>query len=189
VETKIVTPVGSEKRFPLEGNIIAASNRDLEKRVEEGKFRQDLFYRLNVVQHYLPPLRERREDIPLLAEYFLGRFAAETKSSPKRLSKGALRALQAYDYPGNTRELKNLMERVNIYCEGSVIETSDLRSLMPSVPTDKGLLLREAVAAFERDYIRAAIARHQGNIAAAARELGLERSHLYKKLKKLEEAE
>jgi len=185
VETKTLTPVGSDKAIPIACNIIAASNSDLDRMVAEGKFRQDLLYRLNVVQFLVPPLRERKEDIPLLADYFLKRFAAETKTVPKALSDDALGLLASYDYPGNTRELKNLMERVNIYCEGSVILPADLEPLIPYAPGSKTSTLKEAVADFEREYIRAAVARNNGNIAQAARELGLERSHLYKKTRKL----
>lgn len=187
-ETTVITPVGSDKKVQIECNVIAASNRNLEKRVEEGKFRQDLLYRLNVVQHHIPPLRKRLEDIPLLAAYFLRRFAAETKSVSKQLADDAIELLLAYDYPGNTRELKNLMERVNIYCEGETVGAGDIRPLMPRVMVEKAVSLKEAVAEFERDYIQAAIARNGGNVAAAARQLGLERSHLYKKLRRLGES-
>jgi len=187
VETRTVTPVGSDKPVEVTGNIIAASNRDLENRVAEGQFRQDLLYRLNVVTFRLPPLSERREDIPLLAEYFLNRFTTETKTGFKKFAPEALSYLQQLDFPGNTRELKNLVERLNIYCENTEISPADIERQRPYHTSRAVESLKDAVAEFEKDYIKSAIARHGGNITAAARELGLERSHVYKKLKKLED--
>ncbi len=187
VETRTVTPVGSDKPVEVTGNIIAASNRNLENRVAEGQFRQDLLYRLNVVTFRLPPLSERREDIPLLAEYFLNRFTTETKTGFKKFSPEALSYLQQLDFPGNTRELKNLVERLNIYCENTEISPADIERQRPYHTSRAVASLKDAVAEFERDYIKTAIARHGGNITAAARELGLERSHVYKKLKKLDD--
>ncbi len=184
IETRQITPLGAEKPVVVEGNIVAASNRDLQSEVEAGRFRQDLLYRLNVVQFHLPPLRERPEDIPLLVDHFLGQFAAETKSRPKRLTSDALRLLSGYSFPGNVRELKNLAERINIYAPGEIIDVIDLK---PFMPDDESAVhsLRDATDDFQRRFIRASIRRHDGNITQAARELGLERSHLYKKLKKL----
>ncbi|MBN1211333.1 MAG: sigma-54-dependent Fis family transcriptional regulator [candidate division Zixibacteria bacterium] len=189
VETRQVTPVGADKPVEVEGNIIAASNRDLEHLAGEEKFRQDLLYRLNVVQFKIPPLRQRRDDIPLLAEYFLNRFTVETKTGPKRFTPEALAYLQALPYPGNTRELKNLVERLNIYTEAEIISPTDIKRLAPPLPDEDLPNLKDAVSAFERDFIRAAIDHNGGNITMAARELGLERSHLYKKLKKLDDSE
>jgi len=187
VETRTVTAVGADKPVKIECNIIAASNRNLEKQVEEEKFRQDLLYRLNVVQFHIPPLRERRDDIPLLAMYFLNLFSAETKTGIRELAGDALDFLKSLDYPGNTRELKNLMERVNIYCDKRHIGQADLKNLIPRTTAPGGDTLKEAVSTFERDYINTAVARNSGNISAAARELGLERSHLYKKIRKYED--
>jgi DNA-binding NtrC family response regulator len=153
--------------------------------VSDGEFRQDLLFRLNVVQFHLPPLRERKEDIGPLVSHFLGRFAADTKTAPKVMSDGGMSFLSEYDFPGNTRELKNLVERVNIYCEGDVIEASDLERLMPRSRPRESKSLKEATSEFEREYIKAAILRNDGNIAQAAREMGVERSHLYKKMRKL----
>ncbi|MDH3889479.1 MAG: sigma-54 dependent transcriptional regulator [candidate division Zixibacteria bacterium] len=184
VETRTVVPVGSDKPSSIECNIIAASNRDLGRMVSEGKFRQDLLYRLNVVQFQIPPLRERTEDIPLLVQHFLSRFAAEIKTVPKTLSDDAIALLTGFDFPGNTRELKNLMERVNIYCEDQVVQLPDLKPLMPRTIAPATAPLKMAMADFEREYIQAAVSRNRGNIAKAARELGVERSHLYKKMKK-----
>ena len=184
VETKNVTPVGAEKDIPVELNIIAASNRDLDKLTAEGGFRQDLLYRLNVVKFEVPPLRERKADIPLLCEYFLHRFAHESKSSLKILSGEAVLFLQAFDFPGNIRELRNLMERLNIYVESSSIERDHIKQFLPFVPQNKSTSLKEAVNAYEKEYIESALKEAGGNVSQAAQQLGLERSHLYKKMRK-----
>lgn len=185
IESQKVTPVGSESPVDTRGNVIAATNRDLSQLVQSGGFRQDLLYRLNVVQFDLPPLRERPEDIGLLARYFLSRFAAETKSPPRELSNSAVRRLTRYQFPGNTRELKNLMERVNIHTTTSRVDAAVIDALLPEDTAARPANLRDAVDAFERDYIKAAISRNSGNMTDTARELGIERSHLYKKIKKL----
>ncbi len=188
LETREVTPVGSEKPTTVTGTIIAATNRDLESEIRSGRFREDLFYRLNVVAVALPPLRERGDDIPILADYFLSRLAAESGEAVRRLEPSSLELLRKQTWRGNVRELRNLMERVHIYATGEDVTPELLLTLLPRIPDSTSESLRNATARFERDYIETAIARHDGNIAAAARELGLERSHLYKKLKRLEGA-
>lgn len=184
VETKMVTQVGADKSQPVECNILAASNKDLSKLVAEGKFREDLLYRLNVVHFTIPPLRERKEDISLIADHFLSQFALETKTKAKRFTPDSKAFLEAFDYPGNIRELKNLVERINIYCESEQIKREQIKELLPFVPKKQNLKLKDAVNEFERQQIQAAINRNSGNISKAAQELGLERSHLYKKMKK-----
>ncbi|TFH64296.1 MAG: sigma-54-dependent Fis family transcriptional regulator, partial [Candidatus Zixiibacteriota bacterium] len=186
IETKQVTPVGQEKPVTVECNIIAASNRDLIKMVGEKSFRQDLLYRINTVQFKLPLLRERREYIVLLADYFLELFATETKTRVKTLTPEAEQLVVAMDFPGNVRELKNLMERVNIYCDSDIVGPSDIESLLPRSSSSTPQGLKEAVSKYEMDFIKAALARNGGNVTQTARELGLERSHLYKKLRQLE---
>jgi two-component system, NtrC family, nitrogen regulation response regulator NtrX len=186
IEARELSPVGSDKTLPVNCAIIAASNRDLQKMIEEGKFREDLYYRLNVVTLMLPSLRERREDIPILADYFLARFASESGSEPKKLSREAVAYLKELEYPGNIRELKNLMERVNIYCEGGSIAAEQLRPLLPIAQRGRITSLHEAVEHFEEEYIRTALDRNSGNVAETARQLGIERSHLYKKLRRIE---
>jgi two-component system, NtrC family, nitrogen regulation response regulator NtrX len=185
IETRQVTPVGSDKIVTVDCVIIAASNRDLEHMVTAGIFRQDLYYRLNVVTLSLPPLRERLSDIALLAEHFLRRFAIDSGSECKRLEPDAIAALQRMTFRGNVRELKNLMERVNIYCDSVTLSAHDLTPFLPQMPTDDASTLKEAMERSERTHIKAAIDRNAGNVAEAARQLGLERSHLYKKMKKL----
>ena len=185
IETREVTPVGSDKTQNVDCVIIAASNRDLEKRIAESKFRQDLYYRLNVVTLSLPPLRDRGGDIPLLARHFLKRFADEAGGEERRLSDEAAALLRKQRFPGNVRELKNLMERLNIHCDSRDISAADIRPYLPQDNDETQATLKDAVESFERRFVQAAISRNDGNITEAARELGLERSHLYKKIKKL----
>lgn len=186
IETKTVSQVGSDKEQTVTCNIIAASNKDLVKLTAENTFREDLLYRLNVVQFVIPPLRERKEDIALLVRYFLSYFAREIKTKEKKITADALLFLEAFNYPGNIRELKNLVERINIYCESETITRADIEELLPFVPQKQIFNLRDAVSNFEKNQIIAAVNRHEGNISKAAKELGLERSHLYKKMRKLE---
>ena len=185
IDTCQVTPVGSDKILTVDCVIIAASNRDLDRMVAEGKFREDLYYRLNVVTLTLPPLRERTSDIALLAEHFLRRFAIESGGTTKHLEPDAIMALQRLPFRGNVRELKNLIERVNIYCDSPALSARDLAPYLPQPPADDATTLKEAMERSERAHIKAAVDRNSGNIAEAARQLGLERSHLYKKMKKL----
>jgi len=186
IETRQVTPVGSDKTIGFTGNIIAASNRNLIDMIELGKFREDLLYRLNVVQFTIPPLRERTDDIQLLADYFLNRFASESGAIAKHLTTDAISHLRNYSFPGNIRELKHLMERVNIYCETDKVMPDDLKPLMPRVTSKELLTLKDAVDDFEREYIQSTINANNGNMTETARQLGIERSLLYKKLKRLE---
>ncbi len=187
VENREITPVGGSKTEKVTCNIIAASNRNLEELVAAGRFRQDLLYRLNVVQLQLPPLRQRPGDLALLAEYFLRKFEYETGAVTRELSDGALKHLAQYPFPGNVRELKNLMERVNIYCNKTVVEKDDISALMPPPTSGAVTSLKDAVSRFEYDYIKKSLARNNDNVAETARQLGLERSHLYKKLRKYED--
>jgi two-component system nitrogen regulation response regulator NtrX len=188
IETRQVTPVGSDKAATVRGNIIAASNRDLRQMIDEHKFREDLYHRLNVVSFQIPPLRERPDDIPLLAEHFLTKFTSDTKAAPKSFSGRSLAELRKQHFTGNTRELKNLVERINIYCEGPEIQPDDIRGFLPGDPDTAVRTLKESVERFEKEQIESAIVRNNGNVAKAARELGLERSHLYKKMKRLGQA-
>ncbi len=184
LEARQITPVGADRPVAIDCNVIAASNKNLDEKVAEGLFRQDLLYRLNVVEFKIPPLRERKQDIGPLSEYFLSRFANETGGTARRLTANALEFVSGYDFPGNIRELKNLMERVNIYCDASEIGIEDIKPLIPRHKQPTPLVLKEAVSAFEEDFIRSAVAANNGNMAETARQLGLERSHLYKKMRK-----
>ncbi|MCB2229578.1 sigma-54 dependent transcriptional regulator [bacterium] len=187
IETNEFTPVGADKPLRFEGNVIAASNRDLATAAADSRFRLDLYHRINVVTLTAPALRDRPEDIGILGEYFLARFAEETGARIRRLATETVDFLRRYSFPGNVRELKNLMERVNIFCEHDPVRVEDIGPLLSAASgSAERLTLREATQRFELDYIRRTIARCDGNMQQAARELGLERSHLYKKLKQLD---
>lgn len=186
--------VGDSRMIRVDVRVIAATNRDLEEEVRQGTFREDLYYRLNVFPIRLPPLRDRREDIPLLAEHFLARVAEEEKASPKRLSPDALRVLMNYSWPGNVRELRHALERAALLSEGELIDERDLpphltlprEQLTVALPED-ALTIPETTARIvhevERELIRRALARTANNRTEAARLLGLSRRALLYKLK------
>jgi DNA-binding NtrC family response regulator len=185
LESGELRPVGSGDTVKVELNVVAATNQNILKLVDDGKFRQDLFYRLNVVTFNLPPLRDRAEDIPALYEHFLKIFAHQSGRPAIEITSDAMELLIRYDYPGNVRELKNIAERISIYISRPQANKSDISQLIPR-SVDKQLIpLKEAVDDFEAEYIKRAIDTCGGNMAEAARKLGLERSHLYKKIKKL----
>jgi DNA-binding NtrC family response regulator len=190
-----VRPLGADRPNQLDVRVIAATNKDLSKAVRKGSFREDLFYRLQVVPIIIPPLRERRSDIPLLIDYFLARMSARLTGRQWTISKEALVRLWSYDWPGNVRELENMVERLAILCEGSVIEASLLpenlqggvRSpetrLMPSLG-DGEINLTAMVREFEGRLINEALRRTHGNKQAAARLLGLKRTTFSAKLRR-----
>lgn len=128
IQKKEFQRVGDDKTIQVDARIIAATNRNLEELVEKGEFREDLYYRLNVIPIWLPPLRERKEDIPVLAEHFLGRIAKELHCEPKHLAEDAMEVILGYSWPGNIRELENVMEQVNILADGNLISKKDLPS-------------------------------------------------------------
>jgi DNA-binding NtrC family response regulator len=192
LEERVVTPVGATRSERVDLRIVAATHRDLAKLVEEQKFRQDLYFRLNVLPIRIPPLRERPADIADLAAHFLAR-AAEPESMG--LSEPAIRVLQAHTWPGNVRELRNVMERAAAIVPGNVVDAGDLSFLVegpsagPPGEFDLELLGGElgiAIEALERTMIRRALQACAGNRAEAARRLGIHRQLLYKKLKQHE---
>ncbi|MFZ0959594.1 MAG: sigma-54 dependent transcriptional regulator [Terriglobia bacterium] len=195
IEEQRFTPVGSGNNLTVDVRIIAATNKHLEDEIQKGNFREDLFYRLNVIPFYVPPLREHAEDIPMLANFFLAEFARAYGRRPKTFSETALETLIAYRWPGNVRELKNLVERIVIMVPGERIERRHLppslhqdgaRSIPASkFPTAGFSSLQEARSAYERDYILRTLDEHQGNVSRTAEALGLERSHLYRKMRSL----
>ncbi len=186
LENGELRPVGSSETFHIDLNVIAATNRDILKLVDRGSFRQDLFYRLNVVTINIPPLRERKDDISLLYEHFLNVFAQQSGGIPIKIDSKAMDILVGYGYPGNVRELKNIAERISIYIDKQEASKGDIQSFLPIRAGKEIEPLKDAVDCFESDYINNAISLCGGNMAEAARRLGLERSHLYKKLKKLD---
>ena len=180
--------VGGTKSISVDVRIIAATNRDLETAVKQGRFRADLYYRLNVVPILLPPLRDRKEDIPVLAGYFLRRFAAETKKTFTGITREAQQPLLAYDWPGNVRELANVIERAVVLGQGPEIELSDLPAKMFSpLPSEarEDLSYHDAVDDYRRELIAKTLAQTRGNRAAAAKMLGLQRTYLSRLIKTL----
>ena len=184
--------VGGAKTFRVDVRVIAATNKNLHAEVEQGKFREDLYFRLNVVPLTAPPLRDRREDIPALAEHFLNAYAEENGFLPKTLSVEARDLLLQYDWPGNIRELKNLVERLSIMVSGDTIYPEDLPALdgmtIPKQPDSfpdlgVGKTLRQVREAVERHYIAQALEQHGGNVTRASSALGIERTNLHKKIK------
>lgn len=185
--------VGGHQVIRVNVRVVAATNKPLTKEIEEGRFRADLFDRLNVVPLRVPPLRERAEDIPILVQHFLHQACVNNDRREKTVTKGALELLCRYDYPGNVRELRNLIERLVILTPGDTIGESDARALLPiagGVGTGggyyrPGVPLRDMLDAVERDLIMRALEHHGGHATNTAADLGLERSHLYKKMKAL----
>jgi two-component system, NtrC family, nitrogen regulation response regulator NtrX len=194
--------VGGQRPIKVDVRVLSATSRNLAEEIAEGRFREDLFYRLNVVPVRIPPLRERREDIPELANHFLARFAAERRIQPPTLSEEAMAALQAHDWPGNVRQLRNIIERTIILAPGDrvscievdllpaeVLENQGSAGLSSATMTIMGSPLREARESFEREYLKIQIRRFSGNISRTASFIGMERSALHRKLKALGIAE
>jgi DNA-binding NtrC family response regulator len=187
-----VERVGASSTVSVDVRVVAATNKSLEAEIEAGRFRADLFDRLNVVPLRVPALAERIEDVPMLAEHFLG-LACEMHERPgKEISEGAMRLLKAYPYPGNVRELRNLVERLVILTRDESVSETEARALLPIDPRGGSggyfspeTPLREMVEAAERDFITRALEFRQGHVTKTAADLGLERSHLYKKMRAL----
>ncbi|MCS6800253.1 MAG: sigma 54-interacting transcriptional regulator, partial [Myxococcota bacterium] len=180
LEARVVVPVGGERAVPIDVRLVAATHRDLESLVRGGLFREDLFYRLNVLRIHVPPLRERRADIVPLAEHFLS-LAADP---PKTLAASACEALERHDWPGNVRELRNVIERASVLARAALIEATDLDlASAASADARKHATLPSALAALEEAMIRNALAQSGGNRAEAARRLGIRRQLLYAKLR------
>ena len=183
-----LTRVGGNRVIKVDVRVVAATNRDLAKRTRSGEFREDLYFRLAVIPITVPPLRERAEDIPVLAEHFTAQLAKETGGRPRRFAPAALEMLGRHSFPGNVRELHNLVERLLIMNPGPTIGPDQVRAVLPhavATPAAGPLRLGDAVQEFEKREIEAALAETEGNMTQAAARLGLERSHLYKKMRKL----
>ncbi|HVE77915.1 MAG TPA: sigma-54 dependent transcriptional regulator [Gemmatimonadaceae bacterium] len=181
-----VIPVGATEAIPIETRLLAATNRDLEEEIKRGGFRSDLFYRLNVIAVHLPPLRERRDDIPLLAQSFLERSAMQRGEEPKRLAEPALERLQEYAWPGNVRELENALERAVILSRGPVIELAGLPERItehrPEPLVADKTPANPTLETIERAYIMWVLQSEGGNKSRAAEVLGIDPSTLYRKL-------
>jgi transcriptional regulator with PAS, ATPase and Fis domain len=179
--------VGGTEEIAVDVRVIAATHRDLAADVREGRFRDDLYYRLDVINIRLPPLRERLEDVPLLAQEFLDRLAHELGREVSGISEEALRLLMDHDWPGNVRELENAVERAMVTCKTGVLGAEDFAFLTrkpgpapAAIALPAGLTLQD----LEREYIAATLQRTQGNVKAAAEALGIDRSTLYEKVKR-----
>ena len=190
IEKRAVTPIGAAKPLPVDVRIIAATNRTLKQEVDEGKFRGDLYYRLNVIHLDVPPLRERREDIPLLVEHFIRRQNSELKKNYQGVESSALKVLMSLPWKGNIRDLNNVLERAMILGNGDWITVKDLpRWEVPEVDADHavghGHDLRRTVRAFEKSHIENVLKETDGDRTQTAELLGLSRSSLYRKLEAL----
>jgi len=192
------TRVGGQRPVKVDVRVLSATSRNLQDEIAAGRFREDLYYRLNVVPVKLPPLRERREDIPELVSHFLARIAAERRMSAPTISEEAMAALQAHDWPGNVRQLRNIIERTLILAPGDRAARIEVDLLPPEVLDNQSAMsgansgmaimgspLREAREAFEREYLKIQIRRFSGNISRTASFIGMERSALHRKLKAL----
>lgn len=191
LEDKVVVRVGGSQPIQTDVRVIAATNQDLVKLVREKRFREDLYFRLNVVTLQLPPLRERGDDIVVLAEHFLEQFGHQIGRPPPSLSESSRRRILSHSWPGNVRELRNLMERIAYLTKGSVVEETDLAFVLSpassgdvsNVPSN--MSLTDATSVFQRQYIQRHVEAAQGNLARAAKQLGMHRSNLYRKMGQL----
>jgi len=184
-----IEPVGSSQNESVDVRVLAATNKNLEQEIARGAFRQDLFYRLNVIPFFVPPLRDRKEDIPILSKYFLNEFSSAYGKRTRELSDTAMEILMRYPFPGNVRELRNLVERLVIVCPQARIEPHHLppelfRGVAES-PQHPYNTLHEARSAYEREFILRKLQENRWNMTQTAGALGLERSHLYRKMKSL----
>jgi len=198
LQDQVFQRVGGTAHMNVDVRVIAASTRTMADEISAGRFREDLYYRLNVVPIDIPPLKTYPEDIPLLATYFMEQAASSSGQAPRMIGSDAISALQAYDWPGNVRELKNIIERLLIMAPGDTGETIGIGMLPPEISADApvprpaddseeimGLPLRDAREIFERQYLAAQITRFGGNISKTADFVGMERSALHRKLKSL----
>jgi DNA-binding NtrC family response regulator len=187
-----VERIGGDKPITVNIRVVVATHRDLEARVREEKFRQDLFHRIQVFPLLLPPLRERRDDIPALVEHFAAQVCAQNGWKPVPFTPDAMEALQSYPWPGNVRELRNMVERLMLLATDGQVDVETVQLALPktstAVPTPGAIAsgaLADRVQAFEREVILAELKRNHQNMSLAAKTLGLERSHLYKKAEQL----
>jgi two-component system nitrogen regulation response regulator NtrX len=191
------TRVGGVRTVKVDVRVVSATSRDLLEEVAAGRFREDFYYRLNVVPVHLPALSERRDDIPVLVDHFVARYATDRRIATPTVAPDAIAALQAFEWPGNVRQLRNIIERTIILAPGERIARIDVDMLPPEITLDPtlasggssnammGAPLREAREAFEREYLRVQIRRFSGNISRTATFIGMERSALHRKLKLL----
>ncbi len=189
LQEQVVEPVGGTASVRVDVRVIAATNKDLPTEIRAGRFREDLYFRLNVIPMFVPPLRDRDADVTLLADHFIAEFTREYGRRSKKLDAGAATGLRSYRWPGNVRELRNVIERLMIMVPGDTVGLQDLAFLdggtlsSADTPEAPALPLHEARDRFEREYILRALAAQQGNISRTAEVLGVERSNLYRKMR------
>jgi two-component system nitrogen regulation response regulator NtrX len=188
LQEQVVEPVGGASGVRVDVRVLAATNKDLTAEIKSSRFREDLYFRLNVIPIFVPPLRDRADDVPRLAEHFMSELAREYGRRRKTFDPTALGLLQRYRWPGNVREMRNVLERLMIMVPGDTIAVSDLSFLDGSVAVEESfggvsVPLHEARDRFERDYILRALGKQQGNISRTADVLGVERSNLYRKMR------
>ena len=192
IEAGEIERVGGDELIPVDVRVVAATNHDIETEVKEGRFREDLFFRLHVMPIHVPPLRERRDDIPLLIAHFVERFRARHGLRPPDFGEAAMKALAAYAWPGNVRELGNAIERLMILYPERAIAASEIETVLPRVqlaPAATDLeagSLSEMLDRYERQVIRNALDHAGGNVAEAARRLNTDRPNLYRRMKRLD---
>jgi transcriptional regulator with PAS, ATPase and Fis domain len=187
IQEREINRIGSSKAIKVDVRILAATNEDLADAIRKGKFREDLFYRLSVVPIHLPPLRERKEDIPLLVDHFLEKYNKRAKKSISGISPRALKAMKEYDWPGNIRELENTIERAVVLARSDGIDLEDLMyhgisagaTALGSIPGNL-----QTLESMEKEYIKAVLRAYQGNRTRAAEVLGIDRKTLWAKIKK-----
>jgi two-component system nitrogen regulation response regulator NtrX len=188
LEEQRFEPVGSASAIAVDVRVIAATNKRLDLEIEQGNFRPDLFYRLNVIPFELPPLRERLEDIPLLVDHFNRRFSLPYGKAPKEFTDETLEILQNYSWPGNVRELKNTIERVVIMHPGKKVNAADLPPQGKEEPPAASFRFpsfKEATDAYHREFIQKKLSEADGNVSRAAELMGVDRSHLYRRMRAL----
>jgi len=191
LQEQTMEPVGGTTRIKVDARVLAATNKDLQAEIRAGRFRDDLYFRLNVIPIFVPPLRKRKEDIPRLADHFMAEFAREYGRRVKSFEPGAVSAIQQSGWPGNVRELRNVIERLMIMVPGDAISPSDLSFLdsaavaraEPVEAMAERLTLHDARERFERAFILRTLAEQQGNMSRTADVLGVERSNLYRKMR------
>ncbi len=190
LEENTVERVGGDKPIPVDVRVIAATNQNLEKAIQTSDFREDLYFRLNVLKFTVPPLRDRREDIPLIAEYYIKYFCNEMNVPVKKINTRAMNRLIEYAWPGNVRELKNTIEKLVVLISADEIQSHDIASVLRSVPTggnkNNHVSFREAKHNFEKEYITEKLYENNYNITKTAESMDLPRTYLHKKIKKLE---
>jgi len=189
IEDREVRPLGDTSSYPIDVRIISSSNRDIKSTIQDGRFREDLYYRLNVIDIQLPPLRERREDIPLLMQHFIQKFSKELKKAVSGVSGDALRILLNYPWPGNVRELENIIQRAITLSQHEVISPEDLpASIIQKADEklfEKAMEEKFTLDQLEKEYIRRVLIETGGNKSKAAEKLGLDRKTLYRKLEEM----